>query len=419
MLRAIRFDRGELKKPKRTTAGFLRADAYVTRVGVFNYLNADGTVRRELRHPDEVFDAASLETLHLIPVTREHPVELVTDSNAKGLAVGTTGTDAEKSGRFVRSSLQVTDGETIADIESRDKSDLSCGYECDKDLTPGVTKGIAGVRDGLKYDLVQRNIRYNHVAATARGRAGPEVSIPRMDSAGVDADIAVMVLDSDSRVSDPQPGASPMETIRIDGVDYKVSEQAAQAYRKQVADRAEAEAAAKKALDVQTARADAAEEDLKAEKKKGEDAKKKHDSTAGDEAIRKRVDARVKLVTDAAAVLKAKEATKDKDGKGIELSTMADADIRALVIKAASPDRNLDGKSEDYVSAAFDIVVDSVSSETTDADEKKRKAKQSRDGIQDAANSTTTTDDSEPDAEKSRAKMLDTMQNRWQETKDS
>lgn len=202
-----------------------------------------------------------------------------------------------------------------------------------------------------------------------------------------------------------------METITIDGVGYQVDAQTAQAYRKHVADSDAAAKEGKKALDIQTARADAAEEERDAEKKKGEDQKKEHDSVAGDEAIRKRVDARVKLVTDAAAVLEAKKATKDKDGKDIDLTTMDDADIRALVIKAASPDRNLDGKTTDYVEAAFEMIVDSASRETN----KDAAAKNSRDSIQTAAASTVNTDDGEPDADKSRAKMMDSLTNRWQQ----
>jgi hypothetical protein len=402
MKRAIRFDRGRLKKPTRNAAGFLRADAFVTRVGVFGYLNADGTTRRELRHPDEVFDAESLATLHLIPVTREHPAELVNDSNAAGLTVGTTGENAKRNDRFVETAIQVTDRETIAGIEGNTRRDLSCGYLCDKDETPGVTKGIPGVKDGLRYDVIQRNIRYNHVAVTERGRAGPEVSIPRLDSDGVDVDVGVMVLDSDEpRKRDPQPsGARAMETIRIDGVDYEVSKQAAQAYRKMIADGEEAAVAAKKALDKQTARADAAEESLAAEKKKLEDAKKAHDSAAGDEAIRKRVDSRVKLVTDAVAVLTAHDALNGDDGKPTDLSAMTDAEIRSHVIAKAAPSANLDGKSDDYIAVRFDHLVELA------AEKPGRDAASSRQAVADAAANRGDADGDEPSAEKARAKMI-------------
>jgi hypothetical protein len=85
---AMRFDRGELRgAATRTDEGYIRADAIVTRVGVLTYRNKDGTLRRELRHPDDVFSAESLASLKLIPVTNEHPPgRLVNADNAKELS---------------------------------------------------------------------------------------------------------------------------------------------------------------------------------------------------------------------------------------------------------------------------------------------------------------------------------------------
>ena len=52
----MRFDLAGLTgRAQRTPQGFLRAPAWVTRVGVFPYRRADGTVQRELRLPEEVF----------------------------------------------------------------------------------------------------------------------------------------------------------------------------------------------------------------------------------------------------------------------------------------------------------------------------------------------------------------------------
>lgn len=48
--------------------------------------------------------------------------------------------------------------------------------------SPGVTSGIDGIPDGLHYDVIQRNIRGNHVALVDKGRAG-ETACLRMDSA--------------------------------------------------------------------------------------------------------------------------------------------------------------------------------------------------------------------------------------------
>ena len=55
-----------------TPEGFLVARAAVTSVGVFTY-REDGTTRRELRLPEEVFAQESLDSLKCKPLTLYHP----------------------------------------------------------------------------------------------------------------------------------------------------------------------------------------------------------------------------------------------------------------------------------------------------------------------------------------------------------
>ena len=72
-----RFDTFQVPKVEKTKEGYLRGKVIASRAGVFEYLNFDGTVRRELRHPDEVFKTDSLDTMKMIPVTDDHPAEFV------------------------------------------------------------------------------------------------------------------------------------------------------------------------------------------------------------------------------------------------------------------------------------------------------------------------------------------------------
>ena len=60
MKKTIRFDAGNIIKITETKEGFLKGDAILTRTGVFTYVNADGSLRKELRHPDDVFVLDSL-----------------------------------------------------------------------------------------------------------------------------------------------------------------------------------------------------------------------------------------------------------------------------------------------------------------------------------------------------------------------
>lgn len=171
---ARRFDRGEFRTPEQTDAGFLRADAYVTRAGVFEYRGADGALRRELRHPDDVFAPESLATLGMAPITLGHPAGLVTAQNARGLSVGHVGDTPAREDAFVRTPVLVTDADAVKAVLDGTHRETSCGYECD------VEDG-AGAWEGQPYDSRQKNIRYNHVALVPKGRAGPEVRV-RLDS---------------------------------------------------------------------------------------------------------------------------------------------------------------------------------------------------------------------------------------------
>jgi hypothetical protein len=399
---AQRFDRGALKKPRKLANGFLRGDAYVTRIGVFGYLQADGSERRELRHPDEVFSADSLASLSMLPVTAGHPPALLDADNARKFSVGTTGDTARQDDRFVRSTIQVQDSQTIERIQRNEMRELSCGYRCDKDETPGITQGIPGIPDGLRYDLRQTNIQYNHLALTSHGRAGPECSVPRMD--GLEDDTAVMVLDS----REPTPGHQPdlpwsgnMDaTIRIDGIEFKTTEQAAQAFRQYVerTDKAITEAGAKVTdaeteLEKEKARADAAEDKAKKAETAREDALKP-------EAIQKIVRERVALEQIGRKVL----GEKTEDGTEIKVDGMTDLEIKTAVIKKTATNAKLDGQTPEYIAARFDHAVESLpEQERNDADE-------SRANIHTAATNPKAT---VTDAATARAKMMERQANAW------
>ncbi len=121
----IRFDTIQFPKMHTTEEGYLRGKATVTRVGVFDY-----HVRKELRHPDEVFNADSLKTLKMIPVTNDHPRELIKADNASKYQVGFTGEHYDVNSSSVIVTLTVTDKATIDQIKAG-KHQVSMGYTCD------------------------------------------------------------------------------------------------------------------------------------------------------------------------------------------------------------------------------------------------------------------------------------------------
>lgn len=160
-----KFDTYMVQPLKKTDEGFLQGRAIATNIGVFPYTQADGTVRRELRLPEEVRNYDSLNSLKMKPITNDHPQGgLVNTSNVRDLSVGQLGDDVRADSFHVSVPISITDPKAIADVQSG-KVALSCGYTCDLEHTPGNWMGV-------NYDAIQRNIRYNHLAIVKAGRAG-------------------------------------------------------------------------------------------------------------------------------------------------------------------------------------------------------------------------------------------------------
>ncbi len=347
-----RFDIGELSAPvKDPETGYLKTDARITKVGVFVYRDPDGTERRELRHPDEVFKADALGSFGLVPFTNDHPGEPLNSQNTGRFQVGTVSAPRRhEDDVHVVASVLITDASTIEAAE-KGKRELSCGYKCDLEHRAGITKDIPGVPDGLRFDAIQRRIRGNHVALVDRGRAGGSVSLR---------------FDHGEEITEPtSKRETKMENIRIDGVDYEVTSQVAQAVRASfgkkdqeiLTERTRANTAETLAK-TETTRADAAEE-------KATKAEEKADEATAPEKLNEAVRARVDLEVSARKVI----GDKDAKGQAIKFDDKSDQEVRVLVVKHAYPElakEKLDDES--HVKARFEIAVEDAEKADTGKD---------------------------------------------------
>lgn len=330
----------------RDKRGFLSVPAFVTRVGVLTYKRADGTVVRELRHPDHVFHADSLESLRDAPVTVGHPgsgLTWVDPNNASDLEVGVAG-DGQREGHFVRSRLSVRRADAIKRIDAKELVEVSCGYEAEIDPTPGVFEGQA-------YDQVQTNITYNHVALLppGGGRCGRDVRL-RADSAdavivdeepAASGDVAKAQKHGESVVA---PAATDggesmnLRKMRVDGVEYELPETAASVLEKLVSDRD----AAKAECGVEKKRADAAEAERDVIKGQLADARDPRQLGA---LVTQRVD----LERQATKVLGAEQ----------RFDGLSDREVREKVLTVIAKSFKSEGRSDDAVTAAFDCAISS------------------------------------------------------------
>ncbi len=321
----IRIDKAPMPRVTRTDEGYLRGEAVVTRTGVFTYLNADGTKRRELRHPDDVLREDSVGTMRQIPITVEHPNGLVTAETASSLSVGMTGENirADEATGHITAPFTITHKDGI-DAVNGGRRELSLGYRLD-------LVEEQGEYHGERYDYRQTNVKYNHLAVVGSARAG---SVARINLDGA----SVLIAESDAKEN-----TMPDKTVAVnlDGISYDAAPEVAKALEKQTAraDKAEADlVTAAKARDTAEARKDALEDEVKTLKEKNLDAD-----------IAEAAKARVSLLSKAGKVI---DAEKHMDA--------ADRDIMAEVIKARHDGIDLTDKSDDYVAARFDAVIEAV-----------------------------------------------------------
>ncbi len=174
-IRIYRIDTFPVPKVQKTDQGFLEGEVVASRTGIFNYYDADGKCRKELRHPDDVLKEDSLKTLKMIPVTDDHPQEFVDANNASALQKGFTGESyrTDEDGNIVVR-IKVTDSGLINKILSGRKAELSLGYSV-------ALKKDEGTYKGERYDYRQTDIVYNHLAVVEMGRAGRNARF-RLDS---------------------------------------------------------------------------------------------------------------------------------------------------------------------------------------------------------------------------------------------
>lgn len=318
----MRFDKVPFEPAKLTAEGYILDDPILTRTGVFEYRNPDGSIRREYRPPEAVFAADSLAAYEGLPITDGHPGK-VDAKNVQPHLVGTVMRAArqDEDGTSLRAPIRIFNTKPI----EQGKKELSVGYEVEFDPTPGVSP------QGERYDVKQISVKPNHLALCRKGRAGT----------------ARLNLDAADDADEPEEETTmTMVKVAVSGLSYDAAPEVAnhiQALNAQIE-------TLKATADTEKARADS----LDAKAKELEAGKDKLRQDARDEAL-----ARVKLES----VLTAANVAFNADATDVELKT-------AFVKSVRGDSLDLAGKSEAYISAAFDLAsaegqkrVDSVANQ--------------------------------------------------------
>lgn len=323
-------DKVTLGDTRLTRDGYLVAEVRCARTGIQVYSGREmGKPEQEkvrvYRPEAEVFASDAMASFAYRPMTNDHPADMVTADNWKEHAVGLTGGEVARDGEFIRVPLTLMDRAAIDDVKAG-KKQLSAGYTCDVEWTPGTTPS------GEPYDAVQKNIRGNHLAVVAAARGGPSL-----------------------RIGDDE-GTRPMtlKNVTVDGISIEVTDQGAQVIAKmqtQISDAAKAIDSANAAHATVVAA-----KDKELGTKDAEIEKLKNDQLTTDKlddlvAARADVQARAKVVADGI----------DTKGKNIQ-------EIRRLAVAKKLGDEKVKDKSDDYVEALFDsLAADNATTDTVRA----------------------------------------------------
>lgn len=344
-----RFDRTELSPPKRTGEGFLRAQGFLTKVGVFDYQVRDenGQLKtfRELRPPEEVFKPESLQSFALLPVVEDHPKDAsgqLTNLNTelvKSFQVGSVG-HPEVAGDHVKADILLTDAKVIDKVLAG-KNQLSLGYTSELEPRSGVFVDASGVEH--RFDAVQTNIVGNHVAIVDEARAGPTAAI-RLDSQD-----GIMCIDAHKANGD-SPGEGMGMILKIGEQEFEVPEPVARRMEELMAQLAEKEAADAKAEDDGERKADQEpESEMKKALMKAEGRIAALEAKIRERDEQDRADALELLRADAAELLGCEKT---------ELSELAEMDVRKKVLAKFSPSLRLDSASDEFVLGAYELAVE-------------------------------------------------------------
>lgn len=318
---------------RRTADGYLVAEARVARTGIQDYLGTeidpdnehglrDKPIVKVYRPESSVFHKDAMQSYAYRPMTNGHPGgDGVNAKNWKDHAIGQTGGEVVRDGEFVKVPLVLMDAKAIEDYEAG-KRELSMGYGAEVVFQDGKTP------EGEHFDVYLGPMKMNHLSLEHRARGGEKLRI------------------GDNDPTPPKGGhhmADSLRTVIVDGLSVQTTDQGAQAIdklTKQLADAGvniktltDAHAAAMAAKDADLAKKDAEIDGLK-------------DKQLSDADIDKRVQARADLITKAKSIADA-----DYTGKG-------DAEIRKAVVIAKLGDAAIAGKTEAYIDARFDLLLE-------------------------------------------------------------
>ncbi len=154
----------------------------LSKVGIYAYLGKNipgapdpGKIYYVYRPEDELSDPACIDSFKLLPWTDDHPPGLLgeedeglTPAEEKGVQ-GVIGERVYYEDGVLYGNIKVF-SQTMDELIRKGKKELSCGYRSKYEWQ-------SGTYNGDQYDVIQRQIRGNHLSLVDEGRMGSEVAV--------------------------------------------------------------------------------------------------------------------------------------------------------------------------------------------------------------------------------------------------
>jgi hypothetical protein len=199
----------------------------ISKVGIFPYSGMQisddlepSKIYQIYRPEKELSDPETIESFKLLPFTVEHEMlgaedEGMTAPEKKGVH-GVIGEDVFFEDGYLKGNIKIF-SEKVKKLLEDGKRELSIGYRCLYEMTPGVY-------NGQQYDGYQSSIRGNHLALVDEGRSGHDVAVLDSFKFTIDSKELVMAEEPTKEMEKKEIQDENMEGMSLGAIGQKLVE---------------------------------------------------------------------------------------------------------------------------------------------------------------------------------------------------
>jgi hypothetical protein len=331
------------KNLKRNQNGYLIVDALVAKVGIVSRYDYELNIQRnEYVSEEALFHTDSLETLKNLPVTQYHPEIdgkriLIDETNTldfqRGFSIGNPEKYIDNNEIYLKIPIMIQDKQVIEDVLNNITPEISLGYT-------SIDINDNGTFKGKEYNFKQTNRINNHIALERNGvnRSGSDVRVK------TDSKEEYFYLDKEDKKKMKMKLDS--KEFEVDEVGHLLLESKFKADSNKIAELEKSNKELKEKLDSQEAVIDEQKETIT-----------KLDS--------------YKLKVQSQEKESLFSAVKPILGEDYKFDSKTEIEIKKDVLLKIKPDLDLKQKTDSYIEARYDVVLENYKFDAQEEDNNK------------------------------------------------